>query len=254
MRRLRGEKLLAEDVRTRETKRRLARLKTVHFALDQCSECKYMIGPVVHGPPVLTPIMLVGQAPGPREGEFGRPFAWTAGKTLFQWLEATVFASEEEVREKIYMAAVCRCFPGKADSSFGGDRRPDAGEVAACRPFLEREVAILKPRLVLAIGQLAMVEVMGARAKNRKLDDIVGTVERNVVWHGVELDVIALPHPSGISTWHKVEPGKTLLKKALTEIHNHPVMQEVFGHTPRDSFCPPSIAIPSMIPSSASFR
>ncbi len=208
-----------------------------------------MIGPVVHGPPVLTPIMLVGQAPGPREGEFGRPFAWTAGRTLFQWFEATVGAAEEEVREKIYMAAVCRCFPGKAESSFGGARRPAASEVKSCRPFLEREAAILKPRLVLPIGQLAIMEVLGARGKNRKLDDIVGIVERDVVWHGVTTDVIALPHPSGISPWHKLEPGKTLLTKALVEIHNHPVMQEVFGHTPRDSFCPPSFAVPSLPPS-----
>ena len=72
-----------------------------------------MIGPVVHGPPIVSRVLLIGQAPGPREGSFGRPFAWTAGKTLFRWFEEATGMNEETFRERIYMAAVVRCFPGK---------------------------------------------------------------------------------------------------------------------------------------------
>src|ERR1700759_2537842 len=92
-------------------------------ALDACRACPKMIGPVVHGPPVVSGILLVGQAPGPREGSFGKPFAWTAGRTLFRWFEEAIGVGEEEFRAKVYMAAVARCFPGKAPG--GGDRRPD---------------------------------------------------------------------------------------------------------------------------------
>src|ERR1043165_4894202 len=101
-----------------------------------------MIGPVVHGPPVLSKVFLVGQAPGPHEGKFGKPFAWTAGRTLFRWFEESMGIPEEKFRERIYMAAVARCFPGKANG--GGDRKPDPKEIEACRTFLVREVDILQ--------------------------------------------------------------------------------------------------------------
>jgi uracil-DNA glycosylase len=185
-----------------------------------------MIGPVVHGPPVRSKVFLVGQAPGPREGSFGKPFAWTAGKTLFRWFEESMGIDEETFRERIYMAAVARCFPGKANG--GGDRKPDAEEIARCRTFLEREVGILEPELVLAVGQLAIVEVLGDRATGKKLDALVGQTVRSR-WHGVELDVVPLPHPSGASPWHKMEPGKTLLAKALRGVQRHPAMREVLG-------------------------
>src|SRR5262249_27928336 len=151
--------------------------------------------------PVLSKVILVGQAPGPREGSFGRPFAWTAGKTLFRWFEETMRITEDQFRQKIYMAAVARCFPGKAKG--GGDRKPDGDEIKQCRSFLEREVAILKPELVLAVGSLAINEVLGELAKGEKLDVLVGGVMRTT-WHGFETDVIALPHPSGASPWHKI--------------------------------------------------
>ena len=197
-------------------------LRLLHEELDNCRACPKMIGPVVHGPPIASKVMLVGQAPGPREGSFGRPFAWTAGKTLFRWFEEATGTSEERFRERIYMAAVARCFPGKANG--GGDRRPDPGEIQKCRTFLEREVAILEPELVLAVGTLAITEVLGDKVAKKKLDEIVGRSFRTV-WHGREVDVIALPHPSGASPWHKMEPGKTLLAKALRLARKHPAMQ-----------------------------
>jgi uracil-DNA glycosylase len=181
-----------------------------------------MIGPVVHGPPVASRVILVGQAPGPREGAFGRPFAWTAGRTLFRWFEETTGMPEETFRERVYIAAVARCFPGKA--SGGGDRRPDASEIASCRTYLQREVSILQPSLVLAVGQLAIGEVLGPAAARQKLAALVGRVIR-ASWHGVELDVVPLPHPSGASPWHKLEPGKTLLNEALACVKNHPAMR-----------------------------
>ena len=191
-----------------------------------------MIGPVVHGPPVLSRVMLVGQAPGPREGSFGKPFAWTAGRTLFRWFEESMGIGEEDFRAHVYMAAVARCFPGKAKG--GGDRKPDAIEIEHCRRFLEREVGILKPELILAVGTLAISEVLGPEAQKKKLHELVGRVE-NTRWHGVSLDVVALPHPSGASPWHKLEPGKTLLGRALELTREHPAMRDVLSRRFRSS-------------------
>ena len=133
---------------------------------------------------------------------------------------------EDRFRERIYMAAVARCFPGKANG--GGDRKPDPREIESCRRFLAKEVEILQPDLVIAVGTLAIYEVLGEQAKKKKLDELIGKVERTA-WHGRELDVVALPHPSGASPWHKMEPGKTLLAKALKKIEKHPAMREVLA-------------------------
>ena len=190
-------------------------LTVLHEELAACTACAKMIGPVVHGPPVPSSILLIGQAPGPREGAFGRPFAWTAGKTLFRWFEEALGANEERVRAGIYFAAVARCFPGKAKG--GGDRKPDPGEIDRCRTYLEREVSILRPKLVIPVGTLAIEQVLGHEGP---LAEVVGTTRR-ARYHGHETDVIALPHPSGASTWHRMEPGKTLLARAMRLIARH---------------------------------
>jgi uracil-DNA glycosylase len=174
-----------------------------------------MIGPVVTGEPVVSPVMLIGQAPGVREGPAGRPFAWTAGKTMFGWF-ASLGLDEAGFRERVYMAAVCRCFPGKAKGG-GGDRVPSANEVARCSRHLERELALLQPRLVIPVGKLAIGQLV---PDADQLAGIVGQPRRGER-AGVAFDIIALPHPSGASTWHRMEPGKTLLTRALAEIGRH---------------------------------
>lgn len=203
-------------------------LEVLHVELDACKACPKMVGPVVHGPPVVGKILLIGQAPGPREGSFGKPFAWTAGKTLFKWMEQATGANEDTFRERVYIAAVARCFPGKQFTKKGvmvGDRRPDPEEIEKCGSYLSREVELLQPELVLAVGQMAIEQTLQHKGK---LDEIIGAVRRTA-FHGRELDVIALPHPSGASTWHRTEPGKTLLAKTLALLSRHPTVRATFA-------------------------
>lgn len=186
-----------------------------HLAeLAGCRACPRMVGPVVPPPPVRSRVYLVGQAPGPREGAIGRPFAWTAGRTLFRWF-AGIGADEAAVRSRVYIAAVCRCFPGKAGS--GGDRVPDPGEIAACSRWMAREVELQRPELVIPVGRLAIATVLG----DLPLAEAVGSRRRATLF-GHAADAIALPHPSGASTWWKREPGITLLARALGLIAAHP--------------------------------
>ncbi|MBP7863275.1 uracil-DNA glycosylase family protein [bacterium] len=187
-------------------------------ALNQCKMCPLMIGPVVGPGPVNSSIYLIGQAPGPHEGKFGKPFAWTAGKTLFRWF-GRIGMDEEEFRSKVYMAAVCRCFPGKSKS--GGDRVPLPQEIVNCSNWMKAELEILKPKLVIPVGRLAIEQVLG----KAPLVDLIGTKFSGSLY-GHKCDVIPLPHPSGASTWFKKEPGITLLAKALDEINNHPEWQK----------------------------
>ena len=93
--------------------------------LLRCRRCPRMKSWPVSGGAILSDVMLVGQAPGPREPVLKRPFAHTAGKTLFRWFEQFCGINEAAVRSTAYFAAVCRCFPGK--NSSGGDRVPVTG-------------------------------------------------------------------------------------------------------------------------------
>jgi uracil-DNA glycosylase len=200
----------------------LVQLKRHVARLRECRDCSEMIGPVVTGLAVVSPVLLIGQAPGVREGPAGKPFAWTAGKTMFGWF-ASLGLTEDEFRERVYMAAVCRCFPGKAKG--GGDRVPAPDEIARCSRHLAREVELLRPRLVIPVGKLAIAQVL---PDANQLVDVVGAPRRGEL-AGVAFDVIALPHPSGASTWHRMEPGKTLLGRALTAIGRHEAWQSLLA-------------------------
>jgi len=178
-----------------------------------------MVGPVVTGEPIRSSVYLIGQAPGTREGLAGRPFAWTAGKTLFKWF-AKIGLDEEAFRQRVFMAAVCRCFPGKNPN--GGDRVPDEKEMNECAGWMNAELALLEPQLILPVGKLAI----GRLIPVNKLKDVIGNCYTCEV-NGVERDVIPLPHPSGASTWHRVEPGKTLLLQALHLIQRHSAWKSV---------------------------
>lgn len=189
-------------------------LEQHRHALLTCERCPAMIGPVVSGNPVLSPVMLIGQAPGDKEGKFGKPFAWTAGKTMFKWFER-IGMDEAGFRERVYMAAVCRCFPGKNPK--GGDRVPNLREIEQCADWLQAEIDLLKPALIIPVGKLAIQQLLSVD----KLSEVIGQFHR-VTIHGHATDVIPLPHPSGASTWHRTEPGVTLLESALATIRSHP--------------------------------
>lgn len=197
-----------------DTKQKLARRLARHVKeLRECRQCPAMHKPVVSCGPVVSRVILLGQAPGDKEPILGRPFAWTAGKTLFKWFEPRL--TEAQFRSSIYMAAVCRCFPGKRRE--GGDRVPSPDEVQRCNVWLVREFEILKPELVIPVGKLAVNQFLAGE----RLDQMVGRQFR-VKANQREFDLIPLPHPSGASPWHRVEPGKSLLVQALELILNHP--------------------------------
>lgn len=201
---------------------RSAALERHVASLLECTRCPKMARPAVSGGPVKSKVLLVGQAPGVKEPVLGRPFAWTAGKTLFRWFETHCGLGEADFRARVYMAAVCRCFPGKAPT--GGDRVPDAQEIANCSAWLRAEFKLLQPALVIPVGKLAI----GQFVEFVKLDQVIGQ-QFQITAFGHATDCIPLPHPSGASTWHRMEPGKTLLERALRRIAEHPAWRETAG-------------------------
>ena len=195
--------------------------------LLKCRHCPRMQSTPVSGGAIISDVMIVGQAPGPREPTLKRPFAHTAGKTLFRWFEGFCGMDEAAVRSKIYFAAVCRCFPGK--NSSGTDRVPAPDEIRNCALWMDDEIRILRPRLIIPVGRLAIVQFIDCV----KLESVIGRNFR-VVHEGHQFDLIPLPHPSGASPWHKIPPGKALTERALKLVAHHPAIKR-FARTVRRS-------------------
>jgi len=157
--------------------------------------------------------MLIGQAPGQLEAVDREHFVGRAGRVLFRWL-SSIGIEEAGFRKHVYVTAVTKCFPGKATSPGGGDRRPSPQEVRLCRAFLDRQVLILDPKLILLVGKMAIDIYL----PKKSLDDVVGQV---FPMDGCEL--LPLPHPSGMSRWlnspanqHKLAVALALLRERLT--------------------------------------
>jgi uracil-DNA glycosylase len=188
--------------------------------LLRCRRCPRMKSTPVSGGAVVSEVMLIGQAPGPREPTLKRPFAHTAGQTLFRWFEQFCEMNEAAVRSKIYFAAVCRCFPGKSPG--GTDRVPAPDEIRNCSSWMNEEIKILKPRLIIPVGRLAIAQFIECT----KLEQVIGRNFRAQRGEHI-FDLIPLPHPSGASPWHKIPPGKQLLAKAMRQIARHPAIVDL---------------------------
>ncbi|HBL29980.1 MAG TPA: uracil-DNA glycosylase [Acidobacteria bacterium] len=188
-----------------------------------CRRCSTVEPPPILAPPEVWPrVMLVGQAPGPKERDLGIPFAFTAGSRLFAWF-ARLGVSEDEFRRRAWICSVLRCFPGRAPQ--GGDLPPGPTEMANCRPFLDTEIRLLRPLTVIAVGQSAIQTLLPEPAS---LQDRVGqlfTVERE----GHRMEVIPLPHPSGRSTWLVRPENQERLDRALALLAGTQGWREGFG-------------------------
>ena len=150
------------------------------------------------------PFYLVGQAPGPVERASRRPFSGRAGKELDRWMLRAGFPSAEEFRDLTYIASLMRCFPGRNEAGTGDLRPPPAG-IANCARWLDAELELLKPQVIILVGQLAIARFLGPG----RLEDRVGKRfgERPVL--------VPLPHPSGQSRWLNEPRNRARLESAL---------------------------------------
>lgn len=178
-------------------------------ALADCRRCGHAEALPILAEARATRVMLVGQAPGKTEVVDRKPFAGRAGKTLFRWL-AQAGMSEAQARERIYIAAITRCYPGPSPSG-RGDRVPTPRERALCAGWLESELSLIRPLVLIPIGRLAIDRFLGPAP----LEQLVGAAHR-VTHEGGESLAIPLPHPSGASSWVHEAGHRALLDRALS--------------------------------------
>lgn len=150
------------------------------------------------------PFFLVGQAPGPVERESRRPFSGRAGKELDRWMVRAGFERAEEFRRLTYIASLMRCFPGRNPKG-NGDLKPPPRAAANCAHWLESELDLLKPKVLILVGQMAINRFLGPG----RLEDRVG--QR----FGDRPVMVPLPHPSGQSRWLNDPANRERLASAL---------------------------------------
>ncbi len=172
-------------------------------ACTRCADAGYIpfARPVVAGK-LTDRIALVGQAPGIVELSTGLPFSGRSGAILRRWL-ADAGIGEDDIP---YRTAMTKCFPGKATTG-SGDRRPSPPELALCSPWLDLEVKLLRPKILMLVGQLAIERFWGRAA----LNDAVGRVRRD----SDDRVLIPFPHPSGASRWLNEPENQLLLRLAI---------------------------------------
>lgn len=202
-----------------------------------CLEAGHSITPgAVFTGPATAEVMVIGQAPGVTEVEAGRPFNASSGRRLFQWLGEAGW-DEDDFRRRHYMTAVTKCFPGKSESG-RGDRVPSRDEQTLCRPYLLEEVRIVKPRLIIPVGGLAIRLFYPSSAKLNQIigrahyispESIARISDPFDLGSAVRLStfdaslstlgrwVVPLPHPSGASAWPNLGGNRALIA-AATEI------------------------------------
>jgi len=202
-------------------KRSLRSLQSAQRACTRCADAGYIgrAHPVFSGR-AGQHVLLVGQAPGPVEHDQSRPFAGRAGRQLMRWLVRGGFDDEDDVRDRIYMTAMTTCFPGRRPDG-AGDRRPSAAEVALCAPWLDGVIAMLRPRVVIPIGSLALERFL----PGQRLDDVIGAAydDAGTVIAGAPSEgrvLVPRPHPSGQSRWLNDPARRLLLDRALVTLRD----------------------------------
>jgi uracil-DNA glycosylase family 4 len=193
-------------VRRRSAYRSLTALQRDNAACRACAESGYRIesAPVFEGRTGQR-AMLVGQSPGSVEGAERRPWRGRAGQTLRRWLDL----DEDAFYRTFYCCSVTRCYPGKSPSG-RGDRVPAPAELALCRPWLEWELHLLRPALVVTVGGLAARRLLGIA----RLTEHVG--ERVALGDAV---AVPLPHPSGASGWLNLPENRARVERAVAAVH-----------------------------------
>jgi uracil-DNA glycosylase len=152
-------------------------------------------------------VMVVGQAPGHLSVERSMPFAGPGGVILDRWLQQAGFAAGALHRE-VYLSALTRCDPGKNPRGTG-DRKPSPPELALCRPYLLRELELVRPQVILPVGGMAIAAFLGPQ----RLEDVIGEAFKR---NGVLL--VPLPHPSGVSRWLNDSAHQQLHARALERL------------------------------------
>lgn len=185
--------------------REAATLEEFYLEIKDCQKCplsksrtKFVFG--VGNPKA--ELMCIGEGPGYDEDKMGEPFVGAAGRLLNKILSAIEFT-----REEVYIANIVKCRPP-------GNRDPEPEEISQCLPYLKRQIAMIAPKLILALGRVAAQSLLGSNEPLVRL--------RNRVHEFGDIRVVVTYHPAALlrnqqlkrETWNDVRK----LRKIYDEI------------------------------------
>jgi uracil-DNA glycosylase family protein len=137
----------------------LTSLRSLKPNLDRCRRCdlwRNATQGVGGGGPSPTLVMLIGEQPGDKEDLAGAPFVGPAGRILDQALEVAGLP-----RDRLYVTNAVKHFKNEPRGKFRLHKKPDAGEVQACRWWLRQELRLVRPKLIVALGTTAAMSIFG---------------------------------------------------------------------------------------------
>ncbi len=165
-------------------------LKELYEATKDCQKCRlgrtrknYVFGEGNEH----AKVMLIGEAPGADEDEQGRPFVGRSGELLNKILSAIKFS-----REEVYIANIIKSRPPN-------NRNPEPDEIQACLPYLIRQIELIRPKIILALGKVAANTLLG---NSHTMNALRGKLHR---WRNI--DVIVTYHPAALlrnPNWKKL--------------------------------------------------
>ena len=170
----------------KKTDKQLKEIKDEVLICQKCSLYKTRIYPVIGQGNHQAKIMLIGEAPGAQEAKTGRPFCGQAGKILDELLEAV-----EIKRKEIYITNILKDRPP-------ANRDPQKEEIEACTPYLERQIEIIKPKIICPLGNYAttyLLEKYELKDKIQGISKIHGQVFEARANFGL-IKIIPLYHPA----------------------------------------------------------
>jgi len=189
----------------------LKALNDVNREIGNCSKCKlheskknYVPGEGSAEPDII----FIGEGPGEAEDNSGRPFVGKAGQLLDKLIGRMGYS-----RESIFIGNILKCRPP-------GNRDPLPDEVAACKPYLERQIDILKPKVIVCLGKVALNNLLGQNYSIMK--------ERGKLFYFKNTPVIPTYHPAYIlrqstkdstskakwDTWNDMQKALEIVKKS----------------------------------------
>lgn len=161
------------------------------------------------------PVLLLGQAPGIDEYHSGKPFQGDAGQQIRDIFD-DLGLPRARFDSLVYSSATIKCFPGSKpklrENGTREDAVPSAAMLANCRPFLEQQFELVKPRVLVTLGLRPLQSyfaLRGRKTSGLRLEDYVGESED---WNGTT--VVFFPHTSGVSRWHNDAGNKALFRQA----------------------------------------
>jgi len=158
--------------------------------------------------------MIIGQNPGRTELTSGTPFSGQSGKKLNDWLIKSG-ASINNPRENVYCTSIVKCFTS--------EMRFFALMAHNCRSFWFRQAQIVRPSLVITLGQKAYDELsLSSIPYNKALCKVIKTSDEVLLTSlGFHFELLAWPHPSGLNRWHNDQKNKSLMDSTFAIVNKH---------------------------------